>query len=86
MDKSPQNALVAEMGLLIENGMTSAQALHAATVVCPELVGKGSELGKLPPGYRADMIAVQGNPLEDVQALKQVHLVIKNGEIVMNQI
>ena len=62
-------------------GMTPAQALRAATVTAAEVLGKGGELGKIAPGFRADLIAVRSDPLADPAALRQPALVLKDGAI-----
>jgi imidazolonepropionase-like amidohydrolase len=61
------------------DNLIEAGTRHAATAC-----GHGGELGTLEPGMLADIIVVDGDPLQDLQALSQVVLVIKNGEIVVN--
>jgi imidazolonepropionase-like amidohydrolase len=61
--------------------MRPADALRAATVNAAELVGV-SDRGVIAPGKVADLIAVRGNPLEDVRVLQQVPWVMKGGEVV----
>lgn len=70
-----------ELELYVENGLTPAEAIVAATVNAAELLGKGGELGTLTVGKTADLIAVRGNPLEDVSRLRDVAVVIKDGRI-----
>ena len=64
---------------LVANGMTPLQAIRAATVSAAIVIGHESELGSLEGGKFADMIAVEGNPLEDVTLLENVAHVIKDG-------
>jgi len=66
---------------MVEFGMTNAQAIRAATSLAAEALGKDDEIGQLDPGYRADMIAVRGNPLDDVSLLENVGFVMKDGVI-----
>ena len=57
-------------------------AIQAATVNAAELIGWQDKVGALEPGHYADVIAVQGNPLENVKILESVSFVMKGGEIV----
>ena len=64
---------------MVEYGMTPAAALRAATVVNSELMNLNNELGTVEVGKLADLIAVDGNPLEDVGVLSRVAFVMKDG-------
>jgi imidazolonepropionase-like amidohydrolase len=70
-----------EFDLLVNYGMTRAEAIKAATITGAVLMGKADTLGQVKPGYLADLIAVEGNPLEDLAALRRAHFVMLNGEI-----
>ena len=61
--------------------MTPMQAIRAATVVAAELVEADDELGRLAPGYLADVIAVPGDPSQDIGTTLDVSFVMKNGQI-----
>lgn len=78
----PANYAVRELAMLERAGMTPAQALAAATTVNAELLGMEDEIGSLEVGKRCDLIAVEGNPLEDLAILEKVRLVLKNGQLV----
>ena len=68
-----------EFELMVKNGMTPASAIAAATVNAADLLGLSAEVGSLEPGKRADLVAVEGNPLEDVKVLKKMAWVMKDG-------
>ena len=61
--------------------MTPTQALEAATVNAADLLGLSADVGTLEPGKRADLIAVEGDPLQDVTVLKRVAFVMKDGAV-----
>ena len=61
--------------------MTPMQAIRAATVVAAELIEADDELGRLAPGYLADIIAVPGDPSQDIGTTLDVSFVMKGGQI-----
>jgi imidazolonepropionase-like amidohydrolase len=76
------NAL--EFVLLHADGMTPAQALRAGTSVASDLLGLQEKIGTLEPGKLADVVAVPGNPLEDIKVTQSVLFVMKEGTIYRN--
>ena len=74
-----QNAL--EFAAMFELGMSPADAIRSATVVTAELFGIGDDVGTLEVGKRADLIAVSGDPLEDIERLQAVEFVMKDGRV-----
>ena len=71
---------VREMELLVEGGMTPVEVLRAATLTPAEMMGIDDMLGTVELGKFADLIVVRGDPLTDISALRDLVLVIKNGE------
>jgi imidazolonepropionase-like amidohydrolase len=74
-----------ELELMQEAGMTPQQILVAATQTAAFACGKLDQLGTVAPGKIADMLVVQGNPLDDLHALQNVRLVIKGGTIIRDE-
>jgi imidazolonepropionase-like amidohydrolase len=78
----PRPARVA-VKAVVQYGMTSMQAIQAATAHAAELMGWRDRVGSIEPG-RSDLIAVAGDPLADIRALEKVGFVMKGGEVVKN--
>jgi imidazolonepropionase-like amidohydrolase len=72
-----------ELAAMVDRGLTPLQALTAATVTSAELIGV-TDRGRLAAGLLADVIAVPGNPLEDISVTQDVRLVMKGGRIYKN--
>lgn len=70
-----------EFRLLVELGMSPQAAIESATRVAARLLGREHELGTVEAGKLADLVAVPGDPLQDVTALQRVVFVMKDGEI-----
>ena len=71
-----------ELVLMVKAGMTPVQALLAATAIDAKALGRGETLGRLKPGYLADIVAVTGDPTQAIEATHDVVLVVKGGRIV----
>jgi imidazolonepropionase-like amidohydrolase len=69
-----------EMELMVSYGMRPAAVLIAATGGNARIFGLESRLGTLRPGLLADLVAVQGDPTQDIAAVRQVRFVMKGGE------
>jgi imidazolonepropionase-like amidohydrolase len=75
-----------ELGWFVKAGMTPEQALRAATAGGAELLGMESRLGALRAGYLADVVAVEGDPLANIEvAIGKVRWVMKGGEVVVDR-
>ena len=71
---------------MVDYGMTPVQALHAATTVAAELMGWQDQVGTIEKGKYADVVAVAGNPLDDIKELERVRFVMKAGGVVRNDL
>ena len=71
-----------EFALMVRAGMSEMAAIRAATVVAAELIGRSEDLGTIEVGKFADIIAVDGNPLDDITVLENVDTVILDGKLV----
>ena len=75
-----------ELGWFVKAGMTPEQALRTATSNAAELLGKEKELGAVAPGYFGDLMAVEGDPLADIDvAISKVRWVMKGGAVVADK-
>jgi imidazolonepropionase-like amidohydrolase len=75
-----------ELALFVKAGMTPEQALRTATTNAAELLGHPTELGAVAPGYFADLVAVEGDPLSNIDAvIKNVRWVMKSGQVVVDK-
>lgn len=73
--------LGAEVSNLVQCGLAPLAALQAATVVNARLLGRERQIGQVAPGFEADVIVVERNPLEHVLTLQDPLLVVSNGRI-----
>ena len=77
----PGHSLHREMELYNEAGFTPMEAIQSATIVPARVMGLDSDLGTVEPGKRADIIIVDGNPLDNLKNLRNVESVITNGTL-----
>ncbi len=75
-----------ELGWFVKAGMTPEQALRTATTDAADLLDRATSLGALRPGYFADVVAVEGNPLDDIDVvISKVRWVMKAGQVVVDK-
>jgi imidazolonepropionase-like amidohydrolase len=70
-----------EFELMVEGGMPPMEAIRSATLTAAQLLRIDDRLGTLEAGKIADVVAVPGDPLQDISLMKQVHFVMKDGEV-----
>ncbi|HET7342767.1 MAG TPA: amidohydrolase family protein [Methylomirabilota bacterium] len=83
---NPHGSLVPELDLMIKGGMAPPAALQSATVTAARVLGLEHETGRVAPGLAADLLAVAGDPLERIQALDEVRLVMAQGRVVVDRL
>ncbi|PYV58879.1 MAG: Xaa-Pro dipeptidase [Acidobacteria bacterium] len=74
-----------EFAVMVKLGLTPLQAIQAAAVNDADLLGWSDKIGTIEPGKWADLIAVDGDPLQDVTMLERVKFVMKGGDVVKNE-
>ncbi|MGH8237740.1 MAG: amidohydrolase family protein [Steroidobacteraceae bacterium] len=79
---SPHGENAREFALLIKAGLTPVEAIRTATTAGAAHIGLSAEIGSLAPGKLADLIAVKGDPLQDVTELERVIFVMKAGKAI----
>jgi imidazolonepropionase-like amidohydrolase len=82
----PESPLAMEFGRMVELGMTPEAAIRSATSSAAEMLGMAGQIGVIAPGAFADVIAVAGDPLRDVSALRTVGFVMKGGEVFRDEL
>jgi imidazolonepropionase-like amidohydrolase len=78
----PHGTQAREMTLMVQDGMKPLAVLQADMVNGAKLLGWQGQIGALKPGYYADIVAVPGNPLEDISVVERVSFVMKDGVVV----
>lgn len=81
----PHGQNARQLSRMVQFGMTEMQALQAATIVASEAMGQDQTIGAIAEGYYADIIAIDGDPIEDISQLEDVDFVMKEGEIFKNK-
>jgi imidazolonepropionase-like amidohydrolase len=78
---SPHGENAKEFGYMVANGMPPIEAIKAATIHAAALLGAEKDLGSVEAGKYADLVAVLGNPLEDIRLTENVSFVMKGGVV-----
>jgi len=78
---SPHGDNAQEFKYMVEAGMPAMEAIRSATVHAADLLGESDHLGSIEAGKLADIIAVKGNPLDDISILESISFVMKDGVI-----
>ena len=63
-------------------GMTPAEALQSATVSAADLIGRTADVGQLTPGHYADLVALPADPLQHIELLEHIPIVVKGGQLI----
>jgi imidazolonepropionase-like amidohydrolase len=74
-----------EFAVMVKLGMSPLQSIQAATINAADLLGWSDKIGAIEPGKWGDIIAVDGDPLQDVTTLERVKFVMKGGDVVKNE-
>jgi imidazolonepropionase-like amidohydrolase len=82
----PHGKNAMELVTLVSRGLSPLEAIRTATVVSADLIQRQDDLGRVEPGFLADIIAVPGDPLADITALQTVAFVMKGGEVHRNEV
>jgi imidazolonepropionase-like amidohydrolase len=74
-----------ELAVYVKLGMTPLQAIQTTTINDADLLGWSDKIGTLEPGKWADIIAVDGDPIQDITTLQRVKFVMKSGQVYKNE-
>jgi imidazolonepropionase-like amidohydrolase len=75
-----------EVANFVNLGMTPLEAIQSATIVAAELLQLSEKTGAVKVGLEADLIVVEGNPLEDIRSLQDVLVILSNGRMAIKRI
>ncbi len=78
---SPHGSNAMEFVYMVESGMPEMEAIQSATLVAAQLLGAENELGSISEGKLADIVAVDGDPLDDITQLNNIGFVMKDGVV-----
>jgi imidazolonepropionase-like amidohydrolase len=75
-----------EVGVLVDAGMPTLQALQAATITNAEMLRLEKQIGVIAPGFEADVLVVDSNPLDNIRTLLDPLVVISNGRLTLDRL
>jgi len=78
----PHGTAAGQFRIMVDYGMTPLEAIRAATLDAAQALDRAADVGRIAPGHYADLIAIDGNPLDDVRLLESVVAVVKGGVVV----
>ncbi|OGO11148.1 MAG: hypothetical protein A2030_08940 [Chloroflexi bacterium RBG_19FT_COMBO_50_10] len=78
--------MAVELDALIKSGYSHSQAIKALTSEAAEFLGMNEQIGSIKKGLKADLVAIDGDPLGDIYAIENIKLVMKNGNIIFQDI
>jgi imidazolonepropionase-like amidohydrolase len=81
----PHGENARELELMVECGMSPADAIKSATLTAAQVLKREGKMGQLSEGAAADVIAVRGDPLRDIHVLRKPTLVIKDGRVIVDR-
>jgi imidazolonepropionase-like amidohydrolase len=81
----PHGSLAEELRLMVGLGATPMQAIRFGTAASADLLGVAADVGTIEPGKRADLLAVNGDPTQDICRLRDVRLVVRDGAVAWSQ-
>jgi imidazolonepropionase-like amidohydrolase len=76
------DAMHDELERLVAVGLSPAEALTAATLTAARVLGTESEVGRIAPGYRGDLLILDADPLADIRNTRRIHVVIQGGAVI----
>jgi imidazolonepropionase-like amidohydrolase len=79
---NPHGSFLPELEPMVEHGMTPPETMRPATTVAAQALGLGGETGRVAAGYSADLLALAGDPAEQIGALGDLRLMLARGGII----
>ena len=82
-DGTPHDDFITQLEMMSALGMNEKEVIESATCKAANALGLESEIGTIEAGKKADLLVIQGDPLQDIQALRNPYLVIVGGKRVL---
>lgn len=77
--------LAVELEALIKSGYNASQALKSITSQAANLLGMTDQIGSIEAGYKADLVAIEGDPFNDIYAIENIKMVIREGKVLLQR-